>query len=442
MLISSATRLKLEEYLAKRKDVYCKGLFLSARWFVLGETAKKGTHVVLLPDKESAEYCSSDLYALVEGDIVFYLPDSGKAIERSNYKSSVGVQRTSAIGKLMSNSDNSQRLFIVTYPEALRDKVPSVSKIGSSLLKIKEGQEISHDRIKEILAEQGFEKVDFVSSPGQYSIRGSIIDVFSYSFNNPYRFSFFGNEVEKIHVFDCNTQLSIEERKEVEIFPDLVADDEGSGVSVSSLFPEETVIWADSSDMYRKEGFFKELEGYKKVFLDVPLEVDNDEVIKFQISPQPAFNKNFELLSADIRQNMEKGYKVFIFSEKNSQIERLKSILVENKGLVPEFVAGKNIHSGFIDHEDRICCYSDHEIFDRFHRVSIRRTVEKSEQLTLNDLTAFNIGDYVVHIDHGVGVFGGLVRMKDDKGRMREVVKIMYKDGDVVFVSVHSLNKI
>ena len=442
MLISSTTRLKLEEELAKRKEVYCKGLFLSARWFVLSETAKKGTHVVILPDKESAEYCSSDLYTLTEGDIVFYLPDSGKAIERSNYKSSVGVQRTSAIGKLMSNSDNSQRLFIVTYPEALREKVPSVSKIGSSLLKIKEGQEISHDRIKEILAGQGFEKVDFVSSPGQYSIRGSIIDVFSYSFNNPYRFSFFGNEVETIHVFDCNTQLSIEERKEVEIFPDLVAEDEGSGVSVSSLFPEGTVIWADSSDMYRKEGFFKELDGFKKVFLDVPLEVDNDEVIKFQISPQPAFNKNFELLSADIRQNMEKGYKVFIFSEKNSQIERLKSILVENKGLVPEFVAGKNIHAGFIDHEDRICCYSDHEIFDRFHRVSIRRTVEKSEQLTLNDLTAFNIGDYVVHIDHGVGVFGGLVRMKDDKGRMREVVKIMYKDGDVVFVSVHSLNKI
>ena len=442
MLISSTTRLKLEEELAKRKEVYCKGLFLSARWFVLSETAKKGTHVVLLPDKESAEYCSSDLYALTEGDIVFYLPDSGKAIERSNYKSSVGVQRTSAIGKLMSNSDNSQRLFIVTYPEALKEKVPSVSKIGSSLLKINEGQDISHETIKEILASQGFEKVDFVSAPGQYSIRGSIIDVFSYSFNNPYRFSFFGNEVENIHVFDCNTQLSIEERKEVEIFPDLVTEDEGSGVPVSSLFPEGTVIWSDSSDMYRKEEFFKELDDFKKVFLDVPLEVDNDEVIKFQISPQPAFNKNFELLSADIRQNMEKGYKVFIFSEKNSQIERLKSILVENKGLVPEFVSGKNIHSGFIDHEDRICCYSDHEIFDRFHRVSIRRTVEKSEQLTLNDLTAFNIGDYVVHIDHGVGVFGGLVRMKDDKGRMREVVKIMYKDGDVVFVSVHSLNKI
>ena len=233
--------------------------------------------------------------------------------------------------------------------------------------------------------------------------------------------------------------MSIEEKEEVEIFPDLVSEE---GSWVSSVFPEGTVIWADSSDMYRKEDFFKELDPFKKVFLDVPLEVDNEEVIKFSISPQPAFNKNFELLSADIRKNMEFGYRVLIFSDKTSQTERLKSILIENKGLVPEFVQGKNIHSGFIDHEDKICCYSDHEIFDRFHRVSIRRTVEKSEQLTLNDLTAFNIGDYVVHIDHGVGVFGGLVRMKDDKGRMREVVKLMYKDGDVVFVSVHSLNKI
>ena len=324
----------------------------------------------------------------------------------------------------------------------MKEPIPSTSKITSSLLKVSVGQEISHEEVKQILSSQGFEKVDFVSAPGQYSIRGSIIDVFSFSFNNPYRFSFFGNEVEKIHVFDCNTQLSIEERTEVEIFPDLVSGDEGSGSSVASIFPAGTVIWADSSDMYRKEDFFKELDPFKKVFLDVPLEVDNDDVIKFNISPQPTFNKNFELLSVDIRQNIERGYKVYILSEKNSQIERLRSILIENKGLVPEFVAGKNIHSGFIDHEDKVCCYSDHEIFDRFHRVSIRRTVEKSEQLTLNDLTAFNIGDYVVHIDHGVGVFGGLVRMKDDKGRMHEVVKLMYKDGDVVFVSVHSLNKI
>ncbi len=441
MLISSGSVRKLEGRLAERREVYCRGLFLSARWFVLSNVAKTGTHVVLLPDKESAEYCSSDLYGLVEGDIVFFLPDSGKAIERSNYKSTVGVQRTSAIGKLISNKDNSQRLFIVTYPDALKEKIPTSSDISSSFFKLSAGQEVSHEKIRETLSGQGFEKVDLVSAPGQYSIRGSIIDIFSYSFNDPYRLSFFGDEIETIHVFDCNTQLSKEKRDEIVVVPDLV-NEEGEGTDISTLFPEGTVIWADSSDIYRREDFFGKLERFSKVFLDVPLEVDNEEVIKFSISPQPVFNKNFELLSADIRQNMERSYRVLIFSDRSSQVERLKSILTENKGLVPEFVKGKNIHSGFIDHEDRICCYSDHEIFDRFHRVSLRRTVEKSEQLTLNDLTAFNIGDYVVHIDHGVGVFGGLVRMKDDKGRMHEVVKIMYKDGDVVFVSVHSLNKI
>ncbi|MBR5661004.1 MAG: transcription-repair coupling factor [Bacteroidales bacterium] len=442
-MISTKKTAGLTSGLAERREVYCKGLFLSARWFVLSQVAKSGTHVVILPDKESAEYCASDLYGLVDGDIVFFLPDSGKVVEKSNFKSSVGVQRTSAIGKLIENGDNKSRLFIVTYPDALKEKVPEVKDIEGSILKISTGKEISHDKIKEILVSQGFERVDFVSSPGQFSIRGSIIDVFSFSFNYPFRISFFGDEVEKIHVFDCNTQLSKEEKDEIEIFPDLVGEDVSEGlINVSDIFPTGTVIWADSSDMYRKEEFFKDLEPFKKVFLEVPLEVDNDEVIKFNISPQPVFNKNFELLSADIAKNMERGYKVYIFSDKKSQIDRLESILKENKGLLPEFVQGKNIHAGFIDNEEKVCCYSDHEIFDRFHRVSVRRTVEKSEQLTLNDLTAFNIGDYVVHIDHGVGVFGGLVRMRDDKGRMHEVVKIMYKDGDVVFVSVHSLNKI
>lgn len=442
MLISGKSTYELASRLAVRREVYCKGLFLSARWFVLSQVAESGTHVVILPDKESAEYCASDLYGLVEGDIVFYLPDSGKVVEKSNFKSSVGVQRTSAIGKLMANVDNSQRLFIVTYPDALKERIPSAGKIEKSLLTIKEGDDISHEKIKEILVSQGFEKTDFVSAPGQFSIRGSIIDVFSFSFNYPFRISFFGDEVEKIHVFDCNTQLSKEEREQIDIFPDLSSDQEEDLISVSDIFPEGTVVWADSSDMYRKEDFFKEMDDFKKVFLEVPLEVDNDDVVKFDISPQPVFNKNFELLSEDIAKNIERGYKVFIFSEKKSQIDRLFSILKENKGLVPDFVRGKNIHAGFVDNQDKICCYSDHEIFDRFHRVSVRRTVEKSEQLTLNDLTAFNIGDYVVHIDHGVGVFGGLVRMRDDKGRMHEVVKLMYKDGDVVFVSVHSLNKI
>lgn len=444
MLISSAASARLKEYIGKRDTVYCKGLFLSARWFVLSEvTGDGGTHVIVLPDKESAEYCASDLYSLVDGDIVFYLPDTGQGVEKSNYKSSLSVQRTSAVGKLMSASGDGERLFVVTYPEALEESLPAPAKIEGAIMRVKVGQELSFEDIKENLAGKGFEKVDFVSAPGQFAIRGSIIDIFSYSFNDPFRLSFFGDEVESIHVFDSNTQLSKEERNEVDIFPDLaVGEDSAEGVSPVSVFPEGTVLWLDSSDMYKNRGFFEEFSAFKRVFLEVPIGMDDGGAVRFDIAPQPVFNKNFELLTSDVRINIEKGYKVFIYSEKNSQIERLKFIFTQNEGLVPDFVAGKNIHAGFIDHSDKICCYSDHEIFDRFHRVAIRRTVEKTEQLTINDLASFNIGDYVVHIDHGVGVFGGLVRMRDDKGRLHEVVKLMYKDGDVVFVSVHSLNKI
>ena len=439
MFISSNTCSLLKERLEKEKEIYCRGIFLSAKWFALSQVAQSGTHLVVLPNSETAEYCCSDLYNTVEGDKVFFLPVSGKSVERSNYKSTLGVQRTAAIGKIISQDRNLN--IIVSYPEALEEKVPGTSRIKDSILEIKKGDEYSHGQLTEILSSKGFEKVDFVSSPGQYAIRGAIVDIFSYSYNNPYRLSFWGNEVEKINVFNCNTQLSVSEEPEIKIVSNLVSE-EAEGESIFSLLPKDTVIWLDSSDMYRKQPFFKETGSFKKVYLDIPLSSDVVNPLNFDISPQPSFNKNFELLTEDIRSRMEKGYKVYIYGEKQSQLERLKSILFQNGGLIPEFVKGKNIHNGFIDNENKVCCYSDHEIFDRFHRVNLRRTVEKSEQLTINDLNSFNVGDYVVHIDHGVGVFGGLVRMRDDKDRIHEVVKLTYKEGDVVFVSVHALHKI
>ena len=442
MLISRSSCEILRKKAASCKETYCRGLFLSARWFVLSQVAADEMNVIVMPDRESAEYCASDLYSLTEGDIVFFLPHSGRGVERSNYKSSLGVQRTTALGKILEYDSTPGRCFIVTYPEALEEDVPTAGKIGESVLKVSRGDELSFDFIRDTLFSKGFEKVDFVSSPGQFSIRGSIIDVFSYSYNYPFRLSFFGDEIENIHSFDCNTQLSREEHESIDIIPDLTGEGEGEMTSVSGIIPKNSLIWLDSVDIYKDSPFYGGFEVFRKVFLQVPLGVDPDDAVQFRISPQPVFNKNFELLTADISNKMENGYKVFIYSERNSQIERLKSILVQNGGHVPGFICGPNIHEGFIDGEDRICCYSDHEIFDRFQRVKLRGTVEKSAQLTINDLNSFNIGDYIVHIDHGVGVFGGLVRMKDDKGRVHEVVKLMYKDGDVVFVSVHALNKI
>ena len=442
MLISRSSCEILRKKAASCKETYCRGLFLSARWFVLSQVAADEMNVIVMPDRESAEYCASDLYSLTEGDIVFFLPHSGRGVERSNYKSSLGVQRTTALGKILEYDSTPGRCFIVTYPEALEEDVPTAGKIGESVLKVSRGDELSFDFIRDTLFSKGFEKVDFVSSPGQFSIRGSIIDVFSYSYNYPFRLSFFGDEIENIHSFDCNTQLSREEHESIDIIPDLTGEGEGEMASVSCILPKNSLIWLDSVDIYKDRPFYGGFEVFRKVFLQVPLGVDPDDAVQFRISPQPVFNKNFELLTADISNKMENGFKVFIYSERNSQIERLKSILVQNGGHVPGFICGPNIHEGFIDGEDRICCYSDHEIFDRFQRVKLRGTVEKSAQLTINDLNSFNIGDYIVHIDHGVGVFGGLVRMKDDKGRVHEVVKLMYKDGDVVFVSVHALNKI
>ena len=452
MLISSKSLAALAASMGSKSETFCSGLFLSARWFVVSGLDHDGIQMIVMPDRESAEYCAVDLYNLIEGDCVFFLPDSGRKLEKSNYKASLSVQRTSAIGKILEYASGAKdgKLIIVTYPSALEEAVPAPASIKESLLKLNVGDEVSHESIVESLFSSGFERVDFVAEPGQFAIRGAIVDIFSYSYNDPFRISFFGDEIETINIFDCNTQLSKEKVVSAEVYPDLTpSGEEGeSCVQIADILPEETLLWLDSSDMYKEREFFPLLERFKRIYMEVPLSRQNVESIKFSIVPQPKFNKNFDLLTEDIRKHLEEGYRVRIYGEKQSQLDRLKSILSQSASAsgvasaIPEFVPHCNIHNGFIDHENKVCCYSDHEIFDRFHRVTIRRTVEKSEQLTINDLTSFAIGDYIVHIDYGVGIFGGLVRMRDDKGRMHEVVKLTYKDNDVVFVSVHSLHKI
>ena len=445
MLISTKSINSLADKISGNSEgveIFCSGLFLSARWFAVSQLDHDGLQLIVLPDRETAEYCAVDLYNLIEGDCVFFLPDSGRKLEKSNYKASLGVQRTSALGKIIDYKEG--KLIVVTYPSALSEGIPAASKIRESLMKFTVGDEVSHDDIVESLFANGFERVDFVSEPGQFAVRGAIVDIFSYSYNDPFRFSFFGDEIEAINIFDCNTQLSKEKVVLAEIYPDLAGgEDKGDDmVQIADILPSSALVWLDSSDMYKEQDFYPLLHRFTRIYMELPLSRQGEETVQFNIAPQPVFNKNFELLTEDIRKHMEEGYRVRIYGEKQSQLERLKSILLQNSGIMPEFIPHCNIHNGFIDHDNKVCCYSDHEIFDRFHRVSLRRTVEKSEQLTINDLTSFSIGDYIVHIDYGVGVFGGLVRMKDDKGRMHEVVKLTYKDNDVVFVSVHSLHKI
>jgi len=441
MLINENKIIELRKAIEQKEETVCSGLNSSARWFVVSEAGYKNKNLIILPGKEDAEYCAADLYNIIDGDYVFFLPDSAKKIERSNYKASLNVQRTAAIGKITERGD--EKLFIVTYPEALEERISSSKEKLRPFKTFTIGETISHKSIIETLSMNNFERVDFVSEPGQYAVRGGIIDLFSYSLGNPYRLSFFGDEIDKISIFNCNTQLSLETVESAEIFSFLDSEDSLSDTCpIIDIFPDDTLVWMDSSDVYSSRNFYPLLKRFKRVLINVPQGNNKEDSVKFNIYPQPVFNKNYELLLEDIKSKRDCGYTINIYGEKKSQLDRLRSVIVESCTVNVNYISGKNLHNGFIDKDSRICCYTDHEIFNRFHRVAIRRSVEKSEQLTINDLNALSIGDYIVHIDYGVGIFGGLVRMKDDKGRMHEVVKISYKDGDVIFISVHSLHKI
>lgn len=450
MFISKEKTGEIRKFAEKGCDeIRIEGLYLSSKSFVADAVIDGGMNVVLMPDRESAENFASDIYNIRKSESVYLLPVSGAKLEKSARKATYNVQRTSAIGAIVEYGNGSAPeggVIIVTYPDAIEEEFVEKGEVKNAVMVLSKGDEIPLDALKNKLLEHGFVKTDFVSVPGEFALRGGIVDVFSYSNNVPYRIGMFGDEIESIRTFDTNTQLSTGSMEKVEIFPDISAGNETyvKKCGFFSFIPKDTVLWIDTAEIYREKPYFSLIRNFRRRIIgaDPSSRHENVPTVRFNISPQPSFNKNFELLTADIRSRMETGYKVCIYGDKASQIERIKSILSQNGGLIPEFVSGKTIHQGFVDSEDRVCCYSDHEIFDRFQRVSIRRSVEKSEQLTINDLNSFNIGDYVVHIDHGVGIFGGLVRMRDDKGRVHEVVKITYKDGDVVFVSVHALNKI
>ena len=288
MLINKKSAGLLRERLktsGKTGKVFCSGLFLSARWFVFSSVAESGMHLIVLPDKDSAEYCASDLYYLTDGDRVFFLPDTGKKIERSNYKASLEVQRTSALEKIMKSGNSGELAVIVTYPAALEEKIPEVSEIRKAVISIRKGEDVKHEVLCERLSESGFSRVDFVSEPGQYAVRGGLIDIFSYSFNNPFRISFFGSEVESISVFNCNTQLSENTVDYVDIYPELAGSDSEDGRPVTDLFGDDTVVWLDSSDMYMNSVFFPELKRFRQVYIDTPLSLglQDEDIVRLRV---------------------------------------------------------------------------------------------------------------------------------------------------------------
>ena len=388
-------------------------------------------HVVIADTKKQAYYLVSDLDNFLCEENLFYFPSS---FEKSEYKKSTALlQRTAALSAIAgwekspvvsregSYEITAQLLqkqplsstVIVTYTEAIEEKVLRPKTIRASILLLRKGESLSHDAISEVLFGEGFRKADFVTEPGEFALRGSLVDIFSFADEQPIRIDFFGDEIESIRHFNPDNQLSIgSPLQEVAIYPNLdEIGQENEHVYFKEILPQGTTLWDLRDNILEKDA-----EG---------------------ILPQPPFAKNFELLSDDIVHHQIQGYKVTILSPNESQTRRLKEIL---RGVKPAFLS-ISLHEGYIDKNSKNCYYTDHQIFERYHKLSIRRQVERSERMTINDLNAMRIGDYVVHIDHGVGQYGGLVKTNIN-GRTQEAVKLIYAGGDVVFVSIHSLHRI
>ncbi|MEN6618553.1 MAG: transcription-repair coupling factor [Rikenellaceae bacterium] len=446
--------------------IVLNGLYSSAKAFVMSSAMQKGLHLVLLNNKEDAAYCSSDLCSLLDKESVYFFPSSSNFNLRNSVKdSSHQVQRTAAIKAIKSYQEgekNFQRVILVGYPHSISELFINPKKLNSSILTISKGYSLSHEFIKETLIAYSFERVDFVSEPGQFALRGGLIDLFSYSYNRPYRIDFFGDTVESIRIFDIETQRSTEELETIEIFPNIYEGNEAEEMVDYFTFTKgESTIWVTDYEFFTqqiallkehqregqklldKDSFVKNLEKHKRIFFGpLPKELRAGKSLSYHTTPQPTFNKNFELLAKDISDRTAQNYSVSILSDNPNQIGRLRQIFASfEKMRIVFYTQNFSLHEGFIDHVSKICLYTDHQIFERYHRVKTQRSVEKSERLTINELNSYQIGDYIVHIDHGIGQFGGLVKTQIN-GKQQEAIKLVYKDGDVIFVSIHGLHRI
>ncbi|OIP84684.1 MAG: transcription-repair coupling factor [Porphyromonadaceae bacterium CG2_30_38_12] len=429
------------------------------------------TQVIVMNDADEAGYLYNDLKLTLTPEEVFYFPSSyKKAIKLSQLDSSNEILRTEVLNRL---ANNSKACIIVSYPEALMQKVVSAYGMKTRMLRLRTGENISIDFLAEMLLEYGFSRVDFVYEPGQFSVRGSIVDIFSYAFEMPYRCDFFGDEVESIRIFDIETQLSKEKRSEIEIVPDLHQNNDVALESFFEFIPknilftftmagfvrerisqlyDEALIKANAgenvvSDLHKVritgEDFKQQIANFRKIEWNSHSYFKATTEINFNTSSQVIFHKNFDLLADNLREAQKLNYQIYILSDSVKQTDRIASIFADRGDDIPFQPVKNTLHEGFIDHDLSIYCYTDHQIFDRFHKYQLRteRTRLGKVVLTLKELNQFRVGDYMVHVDHGVGTFGGLVRTNVN-GKTQEMVKLIYKDDDIIFVSIHALHRI
>ena len=430
-----------------------------------------GIHIFLTDDRDSAAYLVNDLYELLGEERVEFFSSGYKRSAAYGSEDAQGVvRRTSALNAITTFKKGF--LAVCTYPEALAESVAESVDMAEQSLHLKVGDSMEQSTLVNWLMEHGFNRVDFVYEPGQYSVRGGIVDIFSYVESKPYRVDFFGDEIDSLRRFDISSQLSHERPESVEIVANTMSDGESGNRVSLARFAQGATWWISDGDFALR----KVAEVRKKVLEQAESEEEarslasrvtsrqvllkdweassivvwRDNIrerrathtITFNTTPQPAFNRNFEMLADDIRWNGERGYTTSILSHNKAQMERLNNIFHQIGRKEVSFRAEDIVlHEGFVDNDLKVCVYTDHNIFDRYQRYRLRDEIKRDEQMTVAELNALKVGDYVVHIDHGVGRFGGLVKLNEN-GHTKEAIKLIYKDNDILFVNVHALHRI
>ncbi len=467
-LTGNATRLQLKNVIGSGAS------FIAATAF---QHIHK-TNLLVLADKEEAAYFLNDLEnVLGEQNVLFFPASYRMPYEHEEIDNSNILLRAEVLNKI---NTGKKHICIVTYPEALTEKVVTKTHLTKNTLALKQGEKISIDFISDVLIDYDFNRVDYVVEPGQYSVRGGIVDIFSFSNDNPYRVEFLGNEVDSIRSFDPTSQLSLQKVAYCNIIPNVQTKLlQESRQTFFEFIPENSVIWfkhfqltvdriekafaqAETSfskldsvvaqlppnELYiHKDVFTKQILGFPVVEFGNHFSLAPTKIITYNFSPQPSFNKNFTFLNDNFKSNLRNGLSNVIFSDTSKQIERLYKIFEDIAPKKPEELEIftpilLSIHEGFIDNELKIACYTDHQIFDRYHRFRLKSSFnKKNEALTLKELKGLNPGDYVTHIDYGVGRYGGLETIEVN-GKTQETIRLVYKDYDVVNISIHSLHRI
>ena len=457
-------------------DIILSGLHGSGKAVVTASVFNKsgGVFLCLLNDLEEAGYFYNDLMQLMDGNKVYFFPSAyHRHIKYGHTDPASEILRTEALSLLQ---DDNPSFILVAYPDAIAEKVLSREVLKENTLTIHTGEKIDPLFVSEVLDSYGFEQTDYVYEPGQYAIRGSIVDIFSFSNEYPFRIDFFGNEVETIRRFDVETQLSVNKTEEIHVIPKISHQD-ASDVSILDLLPDNSTLiiqdleWCkeridslwdenpvnrddegfkDRDAMQKKiittAGFLNSASRFQKIHFIIPRHYEaqsNLNDAQFASSPQPLYQKNFDLVSESFQKYLSDGYTIYLLTDSPKQAERMRDIFQDRGDKISFTAVNHTLHEGFTDHTLKVCLFTDHQIFGRYHKYNLKSDKARSGKisLSLKELNQFTSGDYIVHIDHGIGQFGGLVRT-DVNGKLQEAVKLIYKNNDIIFVSIHALHKL